>query len=736
MKKLERSLPLTTVVAISIGGMLGSGIFVLPGIAAMKTGPSIWLAYLLAGMCVLPAVFSKSELATAMPTSGGTYVYIERAFGPAMGTITGLGLWLSLLLKSSFALVGFGAYLYIFAAVPLKATALAFLGIVILLNILGVKKVGNVQLIVVAISLVSLALILLFGLPAVDPEYMEPAFTKGSGGLISAAAFVFISYAGVTKVAAIAEEIKNPGRNLPLAMMLSFGIVMTIYVLIAYTLVGNIPIEELGTDLRPIYTLVDHLGGHVLGLLAAVLGVITLISMANSGVLAASRFPFAMSRDKLLPPLFKKLHHRFLTPVVTILVTGGIMAMVIIFLDVEKIAKLASAFMVMMFILVNVCVIVFRETAVEWYKPEYRSPFYPWIQIFGLISGIILLVVLGGVALMGGFGIALVGALVYYFYGKNKVQRRGVLTMYGHRPASYLLFKKKRKGTQRAISSDEVEHNAMSKLPELDGFLADNKGVVVPLFGKERSPEMLVEIGAALGKGTSVQVVSLTEIPDQTDLDAVLDDDAGITSINRRISAMAEEKNVEVGFEAIVTHDLNETVRLISNRAHCKWMLMGWKGKVGNGLLVRNPMGWLITHMNVNMALFKDNGVRYIHHILVSMHPNRNDASMIIISARMATFYNASLDFMRVIPKDATEAEEQEMIAKSNLLLSECGVKSKVVVQKDNHPVAAIEKASAGYDLLVLGTPEKANLLNLLFGTRKDKFTDHAACSVLRLTIA
>jgi len=98
------------VLAISISAMLGSGIFVLPGLAAGMTGPSVWLAYIVAGVCVLPAALSKAELSTAMPTSGGSYVYIERTFGPLAGTVSGLGLWLSLLLKSAFALVGFGAY--------------------------------------------------------------------------------------------------------------------------------------------------------------------------------------------------------------------------------------------------------------------------------------------------------------------------------------------------------------------------------------------------------------------------------------------------------------------------------------------------------------------------------------------------------------------------------------------------------------------------------------------------
>jgi len=201
LKKLERSLSLTSVIAISIGGMLGSGIFVLPGLAAAKTGSSVWLAYLIAAICILPAAFSKSELATAMPSSGGTYVYIERAFGPLFGTIAGFGLWLSLLFKSAFALVGFGAYLSILINIDAGLTkyiAVLFLVLILFLNIMGVKKVGKVQIVIVAISLTSLAMILLFGLPRTSSELLGPFLLEGKLGLFSTVAFVYISYAGVT----------------------------------------------------------------------------------------------------------------------------------------------------------------------------------------------------------------------------------------------------------------------------------------------------------------------------------------------------------------------------------------------------------------------------------------------------------------------------------------------------------------------------------------------------------
>ncbi|MFT5383296.1 MAG: APA family basic amino acid/polyamine antiporter, partial [Saprospiraceae bacterium] len=700
MKKLERSLSLWSVIAIGIGGMLGSGIFVLPGLAAAKTGPSVWLAYLLAGLCVLPAALSKSELATAMPTTGGTYVYIERAFGPLFGTISGIGLWLSLMLKSSFALVGFGAYLIVLADLPLIPISLTFLGLILILNVFGVKKVGTVQMVIVSLSLIGLGALLIFGIPEIAAANLKPAFTHGNYGFVSATAFVFVSYAGVTKVAAIAGEIKNPGRNLPLAMLFSLVLVAFLYSSVTFTLAGVIPLDELTTNIKPIYTLAEFLGGKVAGILAALLGIITLISMANSGVLAASRFPFAMSRDKLLPSFLQKIHPKFLTPVVTITFTCLMMAIVITFFEVEKIAKLASAFTVMMFILVNACVIVLRETAVQWYKPEYRSPLYPWMQIFGIISGITLLIVLGGLAVLAGLVITIIGALVFVFYGQHNSQRSGVLKLYGHRPALYLLYKKSRS------KNEDLEPTPVDVSTNLDGALADQASIVVPLFGKERSPEMLVEMGAALAYGRKIQVVHLKEVPDITDLDALLEESPEITSLNRRITSMSEDKQADVDFESVVTHDLVETIHNISTQTHCRWLVAGWDGRSGQGgLFVPNPIGWLVTQIDSNFALFKDNGVRYIHKILIAMAPGKNNETFIMACDRIALFYNAEISLIRVVNPDMVQKDLNKLKKQSEILLKGCSSRTKLILEKGKQPVKKISKASAAYDLLIIGQP-------------------------------
>ena len=154
---IERTLGLNGVVIVTVAASIGSGLFVLPSFAAAVMGPGIWLAFLLAGIVFLPGTLSKSELASAMPENGGAYVYVERSFGPLVGTISGLGLWASFLLKSAFALIGFSAYMYVLTnyyaiSTNTTMTIMAALALIIFLNILGIKKVKAFQTPILALT--------------------------------------------------------------------------------------------------------------------------------------------------------------------------------------------------------------------------------------------------------------------------------------------------------------------------------------------------------------------------------------------------------------------------------------------------------------------------------------------------------------------------------------------------------------------------------------------------------
>ena len=733
-------------IAIGLGGMLGTGIFVLPGLAATKIGASLWLAYLVAAICILPAAYSKSELATAMPSSGGAYVFIERAFGPLFGTISGLGLWIALVLKCAFALVGIGAYVLVVLDMDseaiTKSVGLGFLFLVFLLNIVGAKKAGNFQSYAVLVALLVLAALFVLGIQSMDQA--TPFFAKlkeetvelaGHKDFIFAVAFVYLSYSGVTKVAAIAEEIKNPDKNLPLGMIFSLFIITTIYVLISFVLTANVSLSELAGNYNPIHTLALDLnvssfeisGVHVVGAFIALIAVLTLLSTVNAGVLASSRFPFAMSRDGLLPKFWSQVHKKFLTPINTIAITCVAIALVVLFLDVFEIAKLASAFKVMMFISVNLAVIVLRETSAQWYQPKYKSPLYPWVQMFGIITGFVLLFYLGFTPFLAIGAIFLLGAIIYALSNKENT-RTGVLKKYGHRPALYLFYTKKQ---QQEIETKRIEEEDKN----LDGSLNTEAGVVVPLLGNEQSAEMLVEIGAAINKKETIQAVNITEVPNQTFLDAFMKDDPKILSLERRISGLSKSKNISVDFEAVVTHELSDTIDQLGSLTNCDWLVMGWNGRAHNGILVSNPIGWLLTNIKSDFALFKDNGVRYINKVLLALRPGRKDKNFLAVAERICAFYGAELTLLHVVSEHTPDHETQAIRKKSLGLVSKIKTNSEVQILKSNNSIETISNQSAGYDLLILGTPQKDNWISVLFGTGKDKFTENSACSVLRLTM-
>jgi APA family basic amino acid/polyamine antiporter len=434
---LERDLGLYATITISMGAMIGSGIFVLPALGSKKAGPAVILAYLLAGLVVLPAALSKAEMATAMPESGGTYLYIDRAMGPLAGTVAGIGAWFSLVFKSSFALVGLGAYLLLL--VPLsgglvKAVALGLAALIVVLNIVGTEQSGKAQSIIVTVVVVALAAYVLNAGVAIDTARFDGFVEKGTGGIVTAAAFVFVSYAGVTKIASVAEEVQNPDRNLPLGMLGSMGIMMIIYTLVVAAVVGLNDPETLSTSgpgggpsLTPMADGAGQLLGGVGVVVIALVAILALTSMANAGVLASSRFPLAMSRDSLAPGGLARVSERFKTPRNAILVTGGLLLGLIAFVPVVELAKLASAFQILVFSFENVALVAFRASGVESYQPSFRAPGYPYVQVVGLVGGLALLTQMGTFPILGAAGIVVGGIAWYLLYGRSRTDREGAL---------------------------------------------------------------------------------------------------------------------------------------------------------------------------------------------------------------------------------------------------------------------------------------------------------------------
>ena len=439
---LERKLGLFSVIILSLSAMLGSGLFVLPSLAMMELGGGdsplggIWLAYLFAGLVVLPGAISKSELASAMPSSGGAYVYIEKTFGPIIGTISGLGLWANFMLKSAFALIGFKAYLWVLEgifgiSINLDYAVMIMLALIVGINILGAKSIKKVQTPVVLVSVTYLISVCIWALLTMELNW-DAALSREALGtdwhsFSSTAALVFVSYIGVTKVAAVGGEIKDPTKNMPFGILISLLFSIVLYVFVTLTMAITVdPVNYVDAGHAredPIYIFALAAGGKTIATIAATFAALTVLSGALAGIMAASRFIFAMARDNLLPALFEDVHGKYETPHWAIIGTGLSMAAAIVYLPVHDVAELASGFKIMVFIVINTCVLVLRTSAKShWYEPEWKSPLFPAVQIFGILGGALLIYAMGMKAVIGGLAAIIIGSVIYLSYGKVHVE--------------------------------------------------------------------------------------------------------------------------------------------------------------------------------------------------------------------------------------------------------------------------------------------------------------------------
>jgi amino acid transporter/mannitol/fructose-specific phosphotransferase system IIA component (Ntr-type) len=437
-KKLKKELGLWDVYAIATGAMFSSGFFLLPGLAAAQTGPSVFIAYFVSGLIVLPTMFSMAELATALPKAGGTYYIIDRSLGPIWGTIGGYGSWLALVLKSAFALIGMGAYISIFIELPITAVAVVLTIAFGILNVVGAKETTTLQKMLVAALVSIMTFYILQGLFSVfSVDFFEvtqrqfiPLFTGGVTGFVATVGMVFVSYAGLTKVASIAEEVKQPDKNIPLGMFLSIFSAILIYVVGVFIMISLLDPTELRQDLTPVATagevFMSWLPGDIGILLIVIAAVAAFASTGNAGIMSASRYPLAMARDKLFNPKFSQLGSMG-TPVYSIMGTVALMIFFLLVFDVTQVAKLASAFQLLLFGLLNLAVIVMRESKIEEYDPGFNSPWYPWVQIAGMLLSAILILEMGVLSILFTVVVCTFGVGWYYYYAHGKVDRQGAI---------------------------------------------------------------------------------------------------------------------------------------------------------------------------------------------------------------------------------------------------------------------------------------------------------------------
>ncbi|MDC0977668.1 APC family permease [bacterium] len=423
--KLKRSLGLLEVFCISSGAMISSGIFVLISLAYLKTGPAVMVAYALASLLMIPSILAKVELVTAMPETGGIFLFVDRSMGPLMGTLAGFAAWFSLAFKTAFALIGMGIFLSLLnpgtTILQTKIIAIVCCIIFTLINLRGIKISGRFQVVTVAILFALLLGYFFFGIFFINTTYFVPFNPFGFKNIFATAGMVFISFAGTTKLAAIAGEVKNPEKTLPWGMFLSWGIVSLFYLLVIGVTVGICPPLKLASSLTPL-----SLGGNILlGRLGLIImtfaGLLAFITTGNAGILTTSRNPMAMSTADLLPSFFRKISRRGV-PIYSIIFTSLFMITIILFLELETFVKTASTLQLILFILANASLIFIRQRKLLHYYANFKSPFYPWIHIIGILAYVFLIFEMGTVPILTALLFISLSLIWYFVYAQPKVK--------------------------------------------------------------------------------------------------------------------------------------------------------------------------------------------------------------------------------------------------------------------------------------------------------------------------
>lgn len=564
--ELAKELGLFSALAIGAGTMIGAGIFVLPATAVDIAGPAASLAFVVAGAIAVLTALSISELGTAMPKAGGGYYYVNDALGPLFGSIAGWGNWLGLAFATSFYMLGFGDYATIYLGLPsiwvldgsqlaAIAAGLLFIGI----NYYGAKETGRTQVLIVAILIGVLAVFTIVGILHVDLDNLQPLFPEDEGAtsVLPAAGVIFVTYLGFAEINTVAEEMKNPGRNLPLAVIGSLLFVIALYAVVMTVIVGiEGPEQVVDFEEQAVARLGEVMMGGVGLALLTFGGLLATASSANASILASSRINFAMGRDKIVTDWINSIHPRFLTPYRSIAITGALIILFILWGNVESLAKAGSILHLIVYGLLNLALIVYRETDHPGYDPDFRVPLYPVVPALGAILSFALIFAMAPIEIVLSALFVVFGALWYVVYARKHADSVGLVG------------------------------EAIAPSPDDDGDAEQAYRVVVPVSNPETQHRLLELAAASAQTHTEVDVpeivaVNVMEVPQQTSLEQKLHFEEERVERQQALLESAREAaagmDVSLRTRAIIGRSAANVLLSVLSEEEADMVVLGWR---------------------------------------------------------------------------------------------------------------------------------------------------------------
>ena len=425
MSELKRRMGLFQLTMYGTGLILGAGIYVLIGEAVGFAGDSVWIAFALGSIVALFAGLSYAELSSLFPKAAAEYVFIKNAFkNNFFAFVIGWLTAITSIITAATVALGFGGYFAEFFKVPIIISAIGLLGILSLVNFIGIRESAWTNTIFTIIEAGGLILIIIIGFTVLNPEPVNYAESpSGFAGIAIAFVLIFFAFIGFEDMANVAEEVKNPRKTLPRAIILSVLISGILYILVSLAVVRVVNWEELATSSAPMAMVAERGLGSEAHLVLSSIALFAITNTVLITLVAGSRIFYGMAREKVFPSLLEKIHFKTKTPwiaVLVILITSIGFAFIG---DIVIVANITVFAIVITFASVNLAVIVLRYTEPD-IERKFKVPLnvgkFPILPLFGLGISVYMALQFEIEIILAGMGIIVSGAVFYFFNKKRK----------------------------------------------------------------------------------------------------------------------------------------------------------------------------------------------------------------------------------------------------------------------------------------------------------------------------
>lgn len=431
---LKRTLGPISITAMGVGAIVGTGIFVLTGVAAARyAGPGLILSFVVAGIVSGLAAICYAEFASSVPIAGSAYTYSYATLGELIAWIIGWDLILEYAVGAAAVSIGWSGYFTdllkaIGIVLPVSLTASPFAGgiinlpafliilLITVLLVLGTSESSRVNNVIVTIKILVILFFIVIGVGHVNPANWHPFLPFGVAGIFNGASIIFFAYIGFDQISTSAEEARNPARDLPLGIILSLLVCTVLYIVVTAVLTGIISYTKLNVASPVSYALIAS-GLKVAGSIIAIGAICGLTTVLLVLLYGQSRIFFSMARDGLLPGLFSRIHPRFRTPYLSSIIVGIVVALVAGLTPIDVVAELTNIGTLAAFVLVAIGVLILRRTQPN-LRRVFRVPLVPYIPILSVIASFVLIVSLPWVTILRFIIWLIIGLLVYYLYGR------------------------------------------------------------------------------------------------------------------------------------------------------------------------------------------------------------------------------------------------------------------------------------------------------------------------------